>query len=350
MHNNIMAVSSRDHPPMLAMGRYAQWQSCFLRYINTRPNGDSLRKCILEGPYQPTTVTIPALPATDDSPAVPEQTAVKTILTMLKQGESLNIKMSRLICLPLNLLSEEYYLQYQKEVNEIHAERIARNANPLALVDAASPYPDPYYQAPKSHKPYAPTSKQSSSTRSNASTNFKGKEIAKLITPPSESAFKEDSDPEHAQRDRDIYKNDNQTGQFRNQRTMTVAGAREAIGSQSFMAMIQEVPTADSGTDTEPLEQVQNDAEYNLFANIQKQLKKANASLAHELKEYKSILVETSRTLRESNSIQDSCLVVLQNKQTEFERYKSLNVTPPKMRVAAEYCCNAPLRKEDVKS
>ncbi|GJR34671.1 retrovirus-related pol polyprotein from transposon TNT 1-94 [Tanacetum coccineum] len=74
------------------------------------------------------------------------------------------------------------------QVNEIRAERIAKNANPLALVAAASPYPDPYYQAPKSHKPHAPTSKQSSSTRSNASTKFKDKEIAKPITPPSELA------------------------------------------------------------------------------------------------------------------------------------------------------------------
>ncbi|GJZ71845.1 hypothetical protein Tco_0635696 [Tanacetum coccineum] len=58
---------------------------------------------------------------------------------------------------------------------------------------------------------------------------------------------------------------------------------------------------------------------------IQKQLKKANTSLVHELKECKSILAETSKTLGESNSIQDSCLVALQNKQTEFERYKALN-------------------------
>ncbi|GJS26411.1 putative ribonuclease H-like domain-containing protein [Tanacetum coccineum] len=72
MHNNIMAAGSRDHPPMLAMGRYAQWQSRFLRYIDTRPNDDALRKCILEGPYQQTTVTIPAVPVTADSPAVPE--------------------------------------------------------------------------------------------------------------------------------------------------------------------------------------------------------------------------------------------------------------------------------------
>nr|GEZ46868.1 hypothetical protein [Tanacetum cinerariifolium] len=35
----------------------------------------------------------------------------------------------------------------------------------------------------------------------------------------------------------------------------------------SYMAKIQEVPTADSGTDSEPVEQVQNNAEYNMFAN-----------------------------------------------------------------------------------
>ncbi|GJV85905.1 hypothetical protein Tco_1525803 [Tanacetum coccineum] len=74
---------------------------------------------------------------------------------------------------------------------------------------------------------------------------------------------------------------------------------------------------------------------YNLIANlkfyidenktIQKQLKKANASLTQELKECKSTLAETSRTLGESNSIRDSCLVALQNKQTEFERYKAFN-------------------------
>nr|GEV99982.1 hypothetical protein [Tanacetum cinerariifolium] len=58
---------------------------------------------------------------------------------------------------------------------------------------------------------------------------------------------------------------------------------------------------------------------------IQKQLKKANTSLANELKECKYILAETSRTLRESNSIRDSCLISLQNKKTEFERYKTFN-------------------------
>ncbi|GJS18195.1 retrovirus-related pol polyprotein from transposon TNT 1-94 [Tanacetum coccineum] len=491
MHNNIMAADSIDRPPMLATGRYPQWQSRFLRYIDTRPNGDALRKFILEGPYQPTTVTIPAVPATENSPAVPERTAIETILTMspnnkahyeseneaihllltrigdeiystvdacktthemwiaikrLQQGESLNIQdvktnlfwefgkftsrngesmesyytrfykmMNEMIrnnltvaTMQVNvqflqqlqlewsrfvtIVKQQHELdkvsyhklfdilkQYQKEVNEIHAERIAKNAYPSALVAAAQLYPYPYYQAPKSHKSYAPTSKALPPTRSHATTRHKGKEVAKPITPPSESASEEDSDPEQAQKDKDMqknltliakyfkklykptnnnlrtssnsknknvdttprYKNDNQTGQFRNQRTMTVAGARDTVGSQvvqqtgiqcfncrefghfakecrkpkrvkdstyhkekillckqvekgvplqveqsdwlantdeeideqeleahyNYMAKIQEVPTTDSGTDSEPLEHVQHDAGYTVFAN-----------------------------------------------------------------------------------
>ncbi|GJV07481.1 retrovirus-related pol polyprotein from transposon TNT 1-94 [Tanacetum coccineum] len=395
--------------------------------------------------------------------------------------------------------------QYQKEVNELRAERMAKNANPLALVATAQTLQDPYYQTSKPHKSYAPTSKASLPTRSHATTRYKGKEIAKPITPPSESASEEDSDPEQAQKDKDMqknlaliakyfkklykptnnnlrtssntrnknvdttprYKNDNQTGQFGNQRAVNVVGARETVGGPvvqqsgiqcfnckefghyakecrkpkrvkdstyhkekmllckqaekgvqlqaeqsdwladtdeeideqeleahySYMAKIQEVPNADSGTDAEPLEQVQYDTDDNVFANdiqhfdqsesisntcavetgdsnvtpdspdmcdndiqddqndvecddervalanlianlkldvdenkkIQKQLKKANATLTQELTECKSILAETSRTLGESNSIRDSCLVALQNKQTEFERYKAFN-------------------------
>ncbi|GJS76542.1 hypothetical protein Tco_0726423 [Tanacetum coccineum] len=84
--------------------------------------------------------------------------------------------------------------QYKKEVNEIHAKRIAKNANPLSLVASAQQYPDSYYQAPKSHKSIAQPSKQSSFTRSSTPTKFKGKEIAKPITPPFESASEEDKD------------------------------------------------------------------------------------------------------------------------------------------------------------
>ncbi|GKE12546.1 hypothetical protein Tco_1416097, partial [Tanacetum coccineum] len=307
MHNNIIVVGLRDRPPMLATGRYAQWRSCFLRYIDTRKNGDALRKCILEGPYTPSTVIIPVVPATENSPTVLERTTIEIILNMspenrahfkseneaihllltrigdeiysivdacktahemweaierLQQGESLTIQdvktnlfwefgkftshdgetmesyytrfykmMNEMIRNNLTVATMQvnvqflqqlqpewsrfvtivkqqhkldevsYYKlfdilkQYQKEVNEIRAERIAKNANPLALVAAAQPHQDPCYQASKSHKSYAPTSKATLPTRSHATTRHNDKEIAKPITPPSKSAFKEDSDP-----------------------------------------------------------------------------------------------------------------------------------------------------------
>nr|GEZ67462.1 hypothetical protein [Tanacetum cinerariifolium] len=230
----------------------------------------------------------------------------------------------------------------------------------------------------RSYKSHAPSSKPSIPTRSHTTTRHKGKEIAKPITPPSETASKEDSDPEQAQRDKDMqknlaliakyfkkiykptnnnlrtslnsknenvdttpwFKNDNQSRQFGNQRTVNVAAAREDVGSKgvplqaeqydwladtdeevdeqeleahySYMAKIQEVPIDDSGTDSEPVKQNdQNDVESddervtlaNLIANlkldvdenkkIQKQLTKANKTLAQELKECKVILAET---------------------------------------------------------
>ncbi|GJS00426.1 retrovirus-related pol polyprotein from transposon TNT 1-94 [Tanacetum coccineum] len=153
------------------------------------------------GPYTPTTVIILAVPATDNSPVVPERTIVETVFNMspknkahfkseketihlilsgigdeiystvyacktthkmwevierLQQGESLNIQDVK-----KNLFWEfgqftshdgETIESYTPEVNELRVERIANNANPLALVATAQPYQDPYYQTSKSHK------------------------------------------------------------------------------------------------------------------------------------------------------------------------------------------------------
>nr|GEX16783.1 hypothetical protein [Tanacetum cinerariifolium] len=151
------------------------------------------------------------------------------------------------------------------------------------------------------------------------------------------------------------YKNDDHSGQFGTQRTVNVVGTREKLTDMdeevdeqeleahySYMANIQEVPN--TGTDSEPLEQSdQNDVESddervmlaNLIANlkldvdenkkIQKQLKKANTTLAQELKECTVVLAETSKSLEESIIVRDSCLVALQTKQVEFEKFKAFN-------------------------
>nr|GEU33957.1 hypothetical protein [Tanacetum cinerariifolium] len=97
--------------------------------------------------------------------------------------------------------------QYQKEVNELRAKRLARDANPLALIATAQAIQDPYYQTSKSQKSYASSSKPSILTRSHTTARHKGKEIAKPIRPPSKTVFEEDNDPEQAQRDKDMQKN-----------------------------------------------------------------------------------------------------------------------------------------------
>ncbi|GJS69910.1 retrovirus-related pol polyprotein from transposon TNT 1-94 [Tanacetum coccineum] len=560
MHNNIMAASSKDRPPMLGPGRYSQWRSHFLR------------------------VLIQAVPAAEVRPAVQQHTAIKTVLNMtpenkehfqskkeaifllltgigdeiystvdacntanemwiaierLQQGESLNVQdvktnlfwefgkftsrdgesmesyysrfyklmneltrnnlqvttmqvnvqflqqlqpeWSRFVTLVKEIRKIDHHSyqdfdilkQFQKEVNDIRAERIAKSANPLALLAAAQPYSDTYYQAPKPQRSNA----TSSSTRQSASTRHKGKEVAKPITPQSESVSEEDSDPEQAQRDKEMqknlallakyfkklykptnnnlrtssnsrnktedttprYNNDNQSRQFGNQRTITVAEARETVGSQvvqqtgiqcfnckgyghyakecrkpkrvkdyayhkekmmmckqaeqgvplqaeqadwledtdeeideqeleahySYMAKIQErrhseqpesinntyvlekddsnvtpdssnICTNDNQVDQNAVACVDEcDALANLIANltldteenktILKQLKKANASLTQELEKCKTNLDETNSALGEAISCRDSCLIALQNKQNEFEKYKAFN-------------------------
>ncbi|GJY48629.1 retrovirus-related pol polyprotein from transposon TNT 1-94 [Tanacetum coccineum] len=494
MHNNIMAAGSKDRPPMLGPGRYSQWHSRFLRYLDTKSNGEYLRKCIFDGPYMPTNVLIAAVEAAENILPVAAHEEVETIHNMtaenklyfqaekeaifliltgigdeiystvdacntskemwtaierLQQGESLNVQdvktnlfwefgkftsrdgesmesyYSRFYKLMNELTRNNLQVspmqvnvqflqqlqpewsrfvtvvkqrqeidtvsyhklfdvlkQFQNEVNDIRSERLARSANPLALLAAAQPYSDNYYQAPKPQRSNAPSYMQSSSTRPSASTRHKGKEIAKPVTPQSESVSEEDSDPEQARRDKDMkknlallakyfkklykptnnnlrtssnsrnktedttprYNNDNQSGQFGNQRTMTVAGARETVGSPvvqqngiqcfnckgfghyarecrkpkqvkdyayhkekmmmckqaeqgvplqaeqadwledtdeeideqeleehySYMAKIQEVSPEESSSTSQPLEQVQNHDENDVFANVRR--------------------------------------------------------------------------------
>ncbi|GJT07854.1 hypothetical protein Tco_0842316, partial [Tanacetum coccineum] len=394
------------------------------------------------GPYQPTTVVVLAVAATDDSPEVPQHTTFETILNMtpdnkahfqaekeaifllstgfgdeiystvdacqtanemwiaierLQQGESLKIQdvktnmfwefgkftsrdgesmesyysrfykmMNEMIRNNLKVATMQVNVQflqqlqpewsrfvsivkqteeldtvsyhklfdilkqYQKEVNEICAKRIAKSANPLALVASAQPHLDNYYQAPKPQRAYAAAPKH-------ASTRHKGKEVAKPVTPPSESGSDEDSDPEQAQKDKEmqnlalidkyfkkLYKpTNNNLRTSSNSKNKTVdtsprkpkrvkdytyhkekmllckqaeqgvplraehvdwlADTDEEVNEQelkahySYMAKIQEVLPADSDNTVEPLEKVdQNDAECideravlaNLIANL----------------------------------------------------------------------------------
>ncbi|GJZ59583.1 retrovirus-related pol polyprotein from transposon TNT 1-94 [Tanacetum coccineum] len=222
MHNNIMAAGSKDRPPMLGPGRYSQWRSCFLRYIDTKINGEGLKKYILNGPYVPTSVLIQAVPEAEDEiystvDACNTANEMWIAIERLQQGESLNVQDVK-----TNLFWEFGKFTFYEEIDE-----------------------------------------------------------------------------------------------------------KELEAHYSYMAKIQEVD--------------QNAAKYvderatlaNLIANltldteenktILKQLKKANVSLTHELEKCKTNLDETNSALGEAISCRDSCLIALQNKQNEFEKYKAFN-------------------------
>nr|GEW16525.1 hypothetical protein [Tanacetum cinerariifolium] len=186
MHNNIMAAGSR--------------RLRFLRYVDTRPKGEALRKCILSGPYKPTTFLVHAVEATDNSLAVPEHTTVETPSNMspenkayfLAEKEAIHLiltgirddiystvdacqiaqkiweaieRLQQGQCLISSTTSARMVKQYQNEVNELRAEKLAKNANPLALVATAQASQDPYYQSSRSHRSSAPSPKPSIPSR-----------------------------------------------------------------------------------------------------------------------------------------------------------------------------------------
>nr|GEX40546.1 hypothetical protein [Tanacetum cinerariifolium] len=116
MHNNIMAEHSRDRPPMLATGRYPQWRSRFLRYVDTRPNGEALKKCILSAPYKHTTVLVQAVEATDDSPAIPEHTTIEIPINMSQENKAHFEAKKEAIHLILTGIGDEIYSTQMNEM------------------------------------------------------------------------------------------------------------------------------------------------------------------------------------------------------------------------------------------
>ncbi|GKE65506.1 hypothetical protein Tco_1519667 [Tanacetum coccineum] len=109
MHNNIMAAGSKDRPPMLGPGRYSQWRSRFLWYIDTKPNGGGLKKCIINGPYVPTSVLIQAVPEAEGRPAVQQHTAIETVLNMTPENKEHFQSKKEAIFLLLTGIGDEIY-------------------------------------------------------------------------------------------------------------------------------------------------------------------------------------------------------------------------------------------------
>nr|GEU68745.1 retrovirus-related Pol polyprotein from transposon TNT 1-94 [Tanacetum cinerariifolium] len=52
LHNAIMEAGGKDRPPMLAPGNYVRWKSRIKRYIDTKPNHELIHYCLKNPPYK----------------------------------------------------------------------------------------------------------------------------------------------------------------------------------------------------------------------------------------------------------------------------------------------------------
>ncbi|GJU72056.1 hypothetical protein Tco_1263461 [Tanacetum coccineum] len=364
MHNNIMAAGSKDRPPMLGPGRYSQWRSRFLRYIDTKPNGEGLRKSILSGPYVPSTVLVQAVAATEGNPAIQQHTTIETVLNMtpenkehflsekeaifllltgirddiystvdacktanemwiaierLQQGESLNVQDVK-----TNLFwefgkftsrdgesMESYYSRFYKLMNELTRNNLQVTTMQVNVqfLQQLQPEWSRFVTVVKQSKEIDTISYHTLfdilKQYQNEVNDIRAERIAKIS--------EEDSDPEQAQRDKDmqnnlallakyfkkLYKPTNNNLQtssnsknktedttprkpkrvkdysYHKEKMMMCKQAEhdEEINEQeleahySFMAKIQEILPEESCSTEQPLEQVQNHDENNVFAN-----------------------------------------------------------------------------------
>ncbi|GKC56937.1 hypothetical protein Tco_1084535 [Tanacetum coccineum] len=173
IHNDIMAVGSKERPLMLALAEAIHMilngiGNDIYSIMDACPNAKEMWNAI-EHLQQGESINIQD---------VKTQLFWKFNKFTSRDGESIesyNIRFYKM----MNEMARNKLKQHQNEVNEIRAERKVRNANPVALVAATQHCPDNYHQAPKPYKTQAPSPRQTTSTRSHATTRNKVKDIVK---------------------------------------------------------------------------------------------------------------------------------------------------------------------------
>nr|GFB11899.1 hypothetical protein [Tanacetum cinerariifolium] len=296
----------------------------------------------LSGSYKPTTVLVQAVAATDDSPAILERTTDET---------------------PMNM-SHENKAHFQAEKKAIHLIMTAIGDDIYSTVDACQTAQEMWEAIERLQQG---SEGQGHAEELGSHCKVLQKDLQAYQQQPQNFLKLKEQECEYDSQEKMLLcKQAEQGVPLQAEQYDWLANTNEEIDEKelevhySYMAKIQEqsesisntclVETDDSNVIpdspdmcNDDIQNDQNDVESddervalaNLIANlkldvdenkkIQKQLKKANTTLAQELKECKNILAKTSNALGESISVQDSCLVALQTKQTEFEKYKAFN-------------------------
>nr|GEV31720.1 integrase, catalytic region, zinc finger, CCHC-type, peptidase aspartic, catalytic [Tanacetum cinerariifolium] len=303
LHNAIMEAGGKDRPPMLAPGNYVQWKSRIKRYINTKPNHELIHYC-LKNPSYKLTWADKEVPISEGSLVTTTERYMETYKNVSQDiRDQLNAEAEAVQIIFTGIDNDIYSTvdACPNAFNEIRAERIARTANPLALVAQ---------QQPVYHPQHHPTHcTQNSSTRSQqAATRNRGKAIVNSSTPIYDQEPSMIAEDDEMSKDKEIDKLDNSlrinkgTG-YDNQSLGNVAGARETVdmtveeariqlnaeqadwkddtddesddqeleAHYMYMAKLQEVTldAADNSRpifDTEPVQQEQTNDNYNVFS------------------------------------------------------------------------------------
>ncbi|GJY04458.1 hypothetical protein Tco_0370398 [Tanacetum coccineum] len=286
MHNDIMAVGSKERPPMLTPDTPATDEHpripgriVIKAYTNTTSENWKLTNAKAEAVHMISNGIGNDIYSTVDAYLNAKEMWIA--IEHLQQRESINIQdvKTKLFWEFGKFTSrdresiESYYIRFYRMMNEIVRNKlkvdsmqvnvqflqqlqpewsrfmtIVKNANPLALVAATQNYPNDYYQAPQAPKPYktrAPSSIQTTLTISHSNTKSKCKEIIqkslaliaknfKNIYKPTNNNLKTSSNTRNKNVDTSLRTgNDRQTRQFRNQRAVTVVGKGETVGNQA---------------------------------------------------------------------------------------------------------------------
>ncbi|GJU05897.1 hypothetical protein Tco_1122327 [Tanacetum coccineum] len=194
LHNDIDGRGSKDRPLMLAPEIH-----------HTRINGLRRSVPVAEG------ALLKHLQSVNVQFLLQLQPEWQRFVTLVKQSQELKTVFYHKLY--------DILKQHQNEVNEIRAERLARTANPLALVSQQQPV---YH-----HQNHHTQNTQYSSTRSQQSTRNKGKSIK--IYKPTNNNLRTSSNTSRANEDNSPRINKG-TG-YDNQRAVNVAGARENVGT-----------------------------------------------------------------------------------------------------------------------
>ncbi|GKD71084.1 hypothetical protein Tco_1325174, partial [Tanacetum coccineum] len=279
-------------------------------------------------------------------------------------------------------------MQFQLEVNDIRAERIAKSANPLALMGAQ--HIQDYLLSRQTLKDQRQYIFHTTMIQYRSKDKFAGwghRETSRKPKRVKDYAYHKEKMMMCKQAEQGVPLQAEQADWLED--TDEEIDEQELEAHYSYMAKIQEVSPEESSSTGQPLEQVQNHDESNVYDNVRrhseqpesindtyvlekddsnvtsdssnictndnqadqnvvecvnerdalanltldteenktilKQLKKANASVTQELEKCKTNLDETNSALKEAISCRDSCLIALQNKQNEFEKYKAFN-------------------------